>query len=439
MGRFLGAYYGAVNGKKCRVVIGKDTRLSSYNLESALAAGLTSSGADAYIMHVTTTPSVSYVTRCDGFDCGVMISASHNPYYDNGLKLLNGSGEKLQDGVVALIEDYIDGKPSALKPLGGRAEIAGEIPFASGMDIGRTVDYVAGRNRYIGHLIALSSCSFKGLKIGLDCANGSAFAIAKSVFDALGAMVTTTGCAPNGLNVNDGCGSTHIANLRRLVLEKGLDMGFAFDGDADRCICVDGDGNVIDGDGEIYILADYLDKYGGGLSERKVVATVMSNTGLLNALAGKGIGCELCDVGDRNVALKMGETGAVLGGEQSGHIIMGKYGSTGDGVVTAIKITEAVIENKQPLKRLVEGYVPMPQIYKSVAVTDKRAVISDVRLIRTVERIKSELEGRGRLIVRLSGTENVIRVMAECASERMCIEYCNTVTERICEICGKGA
>lgn len=432
----MGAYYAALNGKKCRVVIGKDTRLSSYNLESALAAGLTSSGADAYIMHVTTTPSVSYVARCDGFDCGVMISASHNPYADNGLKLINGDGEKLEDGVTALIEAYIDGLPSALKPLGKRAEIAGDVPFASGTEIGRTVDYAAGRNRYIGHLISLSSCSFKGLRIGLDCANGSAFAIAKSVFDALGASSSLSGCSPNGLNVNEKCGSTHIENLRRLVAERGLDMGFAFDGDADRCICVDSDGNVIDGDGEIYILADYLDRFGGGLSERKVVCTVMSNTGLIDALAARGVDCAVCDVGDRNVAAKMNETGAVLGGEQSGHVIMAKYGNTGDGVVTAIKLTEAVIENKQPLRKLAEGYAPKPQLYKSVAVSDKRAVVSDVRLLKAVGRVEQKLGASGRIRVRPSGTEDVIRVMAECTSERACMECLNEITEVICEISG---
>ncbi|MDE7329541.1 MAG: phosphoglucosamine mutase, partial [Clostridia bacterium] len=347
VGRVLGWYYSKKNGGKCRAVIGKDTRLSSYMLEYSLASGLTSSGCDAYILHVTTTPSVSYITRCDGFDCGIMVSASHNPYYDNGIKLLNGNGEKMEDEVISVVESYLDGD---LTPFGGE-----EIPYARGKDIGRTVDYISGRNRYIGHLISLSSCSFKGLRVGLDGANGSAWQIARSVFDALGAKTYVIGATPDGLNVNEGVGSTHIEALRGLVTENSLDVGFAFDGDADRCIAVDAKGNTVTGDEILYLSAKYL-KERGELAGNKIVCTTMSNGGLKKSLEKSGVGCIICGVGDKAVCDTMNACGAVLGGERSGHIVFSKYETTGDGLVTAIMIMEALVENKCGIERLLRGY-----------------------------------------------------------------------------------
>ena len=394
IGRILGDLFGRQRGAKCRAVIGKDTRLSSYMLEYALCAGLTASGADAYIMHVTTTPSISFIARCDKFDLGIMVSASHNPFTDNGIKIMNGQGEKIEDGVLAVIEDYLDGKFC--------------IPFARGADIGRTVDYVSGRNRYIGHLISLSTCSYKGLRIGLDAANGSAWQIAESVFDALGAKTYCIGASPDGSNVNDGVGSTHIESLVKLVKENSLDIGFAFDGDADRCICVDGRGEVVTGDEELYVLANYL-KSRGELSGNKIVCTVMSNGGLIKSLEKRGISSEISGVGDKNVCELMTSSGSVLGGERSGHVILSKYETTGDGLLTAVMIMEAVIESKQTLTDLLKGYKPLPQITLSVPVADKRAVAAI--LFEEVEKIQSSLGVR--LVVRPSGTEEVIRVMAE--------------------------
>lgn len=405
IGRILGDLFGRQRGAKCRAVIGKDTRLSSYMLEYALCAGLTASGADAYIMHVTTTPSVSYIARCDKFDLGIMVSASHNPFTDNGIKIMNGQGEKIEDGVLAVIEDYLDGKFC--------------IPFARGADIGRTVDYVSGRNRYIGHLISLSTCSYKGLRIGLDAANGSAWQIAESVFEALGAITYCIGASPDGSNVNDGVGSTHIESLVKLVKENSLDLGFAFDGDADRCICVDGRGEVVTGDEELYVLANYL-KSRGELSGNKIVCTVMSNGGLIKSLLKRGISSEISGVGDKNVCELMTSSGAVLGGERSGHVILSKYETTGDGLLTAVMIMEAVIESKQNLTDLLKGYKPLPQITLSVPVADKRAVAEI--LIEEVEKIQSSLGVR--LVVRPSGTEEVIRVMAEGESYENCVSAC---------------
>lgn len=415
VGRVIGWYFGAANGKKCRVVIGKDTRLSSYMLEYALAAGLTSSGADAYILHVTTTPSVSYVTRCDGFDCGVMISASHNPYQDNGIKLMNSRGEKMEVPVISLIEGYLSGDfPS------------GDIPFARGEKIGRTVDYVAGRNRYIGHLISLSTCSYKGLKVGLDTANGSSFMIAKSVFDALGANVYTIGANPNGLNVNRGVGSTNISALQSLVLNKSLDMGFAFDGDADRCIAVDERGNIIDGDGELYVLAKHL-KLRGELTGNKIVTTVMSNGGLKKSLALYGVECEECAVGDRFVCEKMNETGAILGGEKSGHVVFSKFETTGDGLVTALQLMEVAVAEKCAFSELMKGFTSFPQKELSIRVKAKREIAEKLKDIPQ----KIALKYGVRLIVRPSGTEEVIRVMAEGENEESICAACAEVENAI--------
>ena len=405
--------YGGKSGGRCRAVIGKDTRLSSYMLEYALAAGLTASGADAYILHVTTTPSVSYITRCDGFDCGIMISASHNPYFDNGIKIMNSNGEKLEESKIAEIEKYLDGGTD-------------KIPFASGGAIGRTVDYVSGRNRYIGHLISLSTCSYKGLRVGLDAANGSAWQIARSVFDALGAKTFVVGVSPNGTNVNDGVGSTHIERLVELVKNNSLDIGFAFDGDADRCICVDGRGEVVTGDEILYICADYLKKR-GELSGNKIVCTVLSNGGLIKSLSARGVECAVCDVGDKNVCDEMAKTGAVLGGERSGHVVFSKYESTGDGLVTAIMIMEAVVEQKQTVSELLKEYKSLPQVSVNIAVEDK--VSAAAVILKEVERVSQSLGVR--LVVRPSGTEQVVRIMAEGENYENCLAACAELRKKI--------
>ncbi len=411
VGRFLGWYFLTSRGR-CRVVIGKDTRLSSYTLEYALAAGITASGGDAYIMHVTTTPSISFVARCDGFDCGVMISASHNPYSDNGIKLLNCRGEKMERGVLELIEQYLDGE---LKVGGDRLS----LPFASGEKMGRTIDYVAGRNRYTGHLIALSANSYKGLKIGLDCANGAGYKIARNVFEALGATLSVIGDAPDGLNVNEGCGATDTRPLCRLVKERGLDAGFAFDGDADRCICVDERGQVIDGDGIMYAAALAL-KDRGELLGNRIVATVMSNGGLKESLAERGVEVVSCPVGDSFVCEKMAECGAVLGGEQSGHILFGKLENTGDGIVTALMLSEMMAERGVRASELVRGLKRLPRKLTSFKVRDKAAALGDAAVAAAVAEAEKLLGGRGRLLVRASGTESLIRVLAEGAGERDC-------------------
>lgn len=411
VGLILGYVLGRGKGK-CRAVIGKDTRLSSYMLEYSLAAGLTASGADAYILHVTTTASVSYITRCDGFDCGIMISASHNKFTDNGIKLFNAQGEKMEDKVIDVIERYLDD--------------ATALPLASGVNIGRTVDYISGRNRYIGHLIALSTCSYKGLRIGLDAANGSAFMVARSVFDALGAKTFLIGGSPNGRNINDGVGSTHIERLAELVKSNSLDMGFAFDGDADRCICVDERGEVLTGDEELYVLANSL-KSRGELAGNRVVCTVMSNGGLIKSLKNRGISCSVCNVGDKNVCDEMNVTGAVLGGERSGHIVFSKYETTGDGLVTAIMLMEAVVENKCKLSDLTKGYTSLPQVLINVAVSDRQAAIKRVESI--VEKVSGALGVR--LLVRASGTEELIRIMAEGESYENCVAACGEIRSKL--------
>lgn len=390
-------------------------------LEYALASGLTASGADAYILHVTTTPSVSYIARCDGFDCGIMISASHNPYYDNGIKLMNGQGEKLDDGAIELIERYLDGDLSVF---------GGEIPLASGDKIGRTVDYVSGRNRYIGHLISLSTCSYKGLKVGLDAANGSAFMIAKSVFEALGAKTYVIGDSPNGTNVNAGVGSTNIAALKALVRDNSLDIGFAFDGDADRCLAVDERGLELSGDEELYICADYLKKR-GELAGNSIVCTVMSNGGLIKSLGNLGISCTVCDVGDRNVCESMAAAGAVLGGERSGHIVFSKYETTGDGLVTAIMIMEALVDGKCTVSRLVKDYKPLAQKQVNIPCRDKVRAMRGIA--EAAESLKSELGVR--LVVRPSGTEELIRIMAEGENSERCALACRIIGGLVVENC----
>ena len=410
IGRYLGWYYG--RDHKARVVIGKDTRRSSYMFESALCAGLTASGADAYIMHVTTTPSVSFIARADDFDCGIMISASHNPYYDNGIKLINAQGEKMGDDVLDGIEEYIDSLAAGDKD---------PLPYAVRDGIGRTVDYAAGRNRYIGFLISLATRSYKGIKVGLDCANGSTWMMAKSVFDALGADTHVISNTPDGLNINVDCGSTHIEKLQAFVKENSLDVGFAFDGDADRCLAVDEKGNVITGDHILYVCGKYM-KDSGILGDKKIVTTVMSNMGLYKALDALGIGYEKTAVGDKYVAENMRANGHILGGEQSGHIIFGRLESSGDGILTAIKIMEAICESKQPLSVLASPVVMYPQLLKNVVVTDKDETLNCDEVKTAVKTVEEKLGTKGRVLLRKSGTEPVLRVMVEAESEEMCVD-----------------
>lgn len=431
VGRFLGWYYNKPefvknrkNGEKAKIVIGKDTRRSSYMFEYAICAGITSSGADAYILHVTSTPSVAYITRMDGFDAGVMITASHNIFYDNGIKVLNGRGEKLEDEVSQLIEAYID---HDLETLGIDGD---DIPYATRENIGCIVDYVSGRNRYVGYLISIVSHSFRDLKIGLDCANGASWNIARNVFQALGAEVHAIGIEPNGLNTNRDCGSTHIENLQKYVKDNGLDVGFAFDGDADRCICVDEKGRVVDGDKMMYILAKSLKKE-GSLKGNTVVLTIMSNSGLVKAFNEIGINTESTKVGDRFVYERMLEKDYYLGGEQSGHVIIRKYATTGDGVLTALKIAEEMIENKSPVSKLCQEVHLYPQYLKNVRVVDKKATTSDKAILAKVEEINKELNGNGRILLRESGTEPVIRIMVEADSKEICDKYINDVYQLV--------
>ena len=422
VGRYLGWYFG--QDHKARIVIGKDTRRSSYMFEYALAAGLTASGADAYLLHVTTTPSVSYVVRTEDFDCGLMISASHNPYYDNGIKVINSEGHKMEAEVEAKIEAYIDGEID-------------EIPLATKENIGRTVDYAAGRNRYIGHLISLATRSFKDMRVGLDCANGSASSVAKSVFDALGAKTYVINNEPNGVNINTNCGSTHIESLQELVKSKGLDIGFAYDGDADRCIAVDENGNVVDGDRIIYVCGKYLMEQ-GKLKDNTVVTTIMSNLGLYKACDKIGMKYEQTAVGDKYVYENMLKNGYVLGGEQSGHIIFSKHARTGDGILTSLMVMEAIIEKKQTLGTLADEVKIFPQLLKNVRVKDKKTALDNATVQAAVEKTAEELGTDGRILVRESGTEPVIRVMVEAASDEICEKYVDSVvkvieSEGLCE------
>ena len=429
VGRFLGWYYTQLkrrNGSDgpARIVIGKDTRRSSYMFEYSLVGGLVASGADAYLLHVTTTPSVAYVVRTDGFDCGIMISASHNPYYDNGIKLINGSGEKMDESIISLVEAYIDGELVAFDRQWD------ELPLARKELIGRTVDYVSGRNRYIGYLISLGMYSFKGLKVGLDCANGSSWNIAKNVFDALGAKTYVINADPDGYNINTNAGSTHIEVLQKYVIENGLDVGFAYDGDADRCLCVDEKGNIITGDHILYIYGKYR-KERGKLLGNTVVTTVMSNFGLYKAFDELGIDYAKTAVGDKYVYEYMMNNGCRLGGEQSGHIIFSKYASTGDGILTSLKIMEAMIAKKKTLSQLCEGLTIYPQILKNVKVADKAVAQADPDVQAAVAEVAAKLGDSGRILVRESGTEPKIRVMVEAESLDVCREYVDHVVETI--------
>ena len=429
VGRFLGWYYTQLKRRSgsdasARIVIGKDTRRSSYMFEYSLVGGLVASGADAYLLHVTTTPSVAYVARTDSFDCGIMISASHNPYYDNGIKLINGFGEKMDEGVIALIEAYLDGHLEAF----GKAWP--ELPLAKRDQIGRTVDYVSGRNRYIGYLISLGMYSFKGLKVGLDCANGASWNVAKAVFDALGAKTYVINADPDGYNINENAGSTHIEVLRRFVLDNGLDVGFAYDGDADRCLCVDEKGNILTGDHILYIYGSYM-KERGKLLGNTVVTTVMSNFGLYKALDELGIGYAKTAVGDKYVYEYMMMNGCRLGGEQSGHIIFSKYASTGDGILTSLKMMEVMLAKKKTMSQLCDGLTIYPQVLKNIRVSDKAAAQADSTVQTAVAHIATKLGDSGRILVRESGTEPVVRVMVEAASEDICRESVDYVINTI--------
>lgn len=416
VGRFLGWYYGQKNpGERCRVVIGKDTRRSSYMFEYSLVSGLTASGADVFLLHVTTTPSVSYVVRTEGFHCGIMISASHNPYYDNGIKVINEKGEKLEEAVITEIERYLDGKME-------------ELPLAKRDMIGRTVDFAAGRNRYIGYLISIATRSFKNRKVALDCANGSASAIAKNVFDALGAQTFVINNEPNGLNINTDCGSTHIEHLQKFVAEQGCDAGFAYDGDADRCIAVDNEGNVVDGDRIMYICGKYM-KEQGSLFNNTVVTTVMSNFGLYKAFDREGISYEKTAVGDKYVYENMAATGNCLGGEQSGHIIFSKHATTGDGILTSLKVMEVMLEKKESLAKLASEVEIYPQVLKNVRVHDKQIAQDDPAVQAEVAKVTEALGNNGRILLRQSGTEPVVRVMVEASTKEMCESYVDQVIE----------
>ena len=429
VGRFLGWYYGELKRQKgddtpAKIVIGKDTRRSSYMFEYSIVGGLTASGADAYLLHVTTTPSVAYIARVDEFDCGIMISASHNPYYDNGIKLINGNGEKMDEETISLVEDYIDGK---LEVFGQKWE---EVPFAHREHIGCTVDYISGRNRYVGYLISLGMYSFRGMKVGLDCANGSSWNIAKSVFDALGAKTYVINASPDGTNINMNAGSTHIEGLCKYVVENGLDVGFAYDGDADRCLCVDEKGNVISGDHILYIYGAYM-KERGKLLNNTVVTTVMSNFGLYKAFDEQGIGYAKTAVGDKYVYEYMAKNGCRIGGEQSGHIIFSKYASTGDGILTSLKMMEVMLAKKVPMSKLAEPLKIYPQVLENVRVTDKKAAQNDPAVQEAVKAVAEALGDTGRILVRESGTEPVVRVMVEAADHDTCQKYVSQVVEVI--------
>lgn len=418
VGRFLGWYYGQkTKADRCRIVIGKDTRRSSYMFEYSLVSGLTASGADVYLLHVTTTPSVSYVVRTEEFDCGIMISASHNPYYDNGIKVINGRGEKLEEETIEKIESYLDGE-------------MGEIPFAKRDAIGRTVDYAAGRNRYIGYLISLATRSFKNMRVGLDCANGSASAIAKNVFDALGAETHVINNTPDGLNINTNCGSTHIEGLQKYVLENHLDVGFAYDGDADRCLAVDSEGKLVDGDKILYVCGKYM-KEQDTLVNNTVVTTVMSNFGLYKAFEREGISYEKTAVGDKYVYENMSQNGHCLGGEQSGHIIFSKHATTGDGILTSLKLMEVILEKKETLAKLADEVQIYPQVLKNVRVKDKEAAQADRDVQAEVQKVSDALGDTGRILVRPSGTEPLIRVMVEAPTDEICGKYVAQVVEMI--------
>ena len=420
VGRYIGWYYGQQHDdKRAKIIIGKDTRRSSYMLEAALTAGITSSGSDAYLLHVTTTPSVSYCCRTDGFDCGIMISASHNPFYDNGIKIMRANGQKIEAEIEEKIEAYIDGEIE-------------EIPLAEREAIGNVVDYAAGRNRYIGYLMTIPTRAFNGMKVGLDCANGASWNIARSVFEALGAKVYIINNQPDGLNINTNCGSTHIDMLKKYVLDNGLNVGFAYDGDADRCLAVDELGNEVNGDQIMYLCGKYL-KESGKLDGNTIVTTIMSNMGLYKACEAIGIRTEKTNVGDKYVAENMMANGFVLGGEQSGHIIFAKYATTGDGILTSLMVLMTMLEKKLPLSMLAGEMKMYPQCLKNVVVKDKEAAQKNPAVLKGVEEVNKALAGDGRMLLRASGTEPKIRVMVEAKTDEICEKYVDQLIEVIKE------
>lgn len=407
VGRYIGWYYGQNHEDgRARIIIGKDTRRSSYMLEAALTAGITSSGSDAYLLHVTTTPSVSYCCRTDGFDCGIMISASHNPFYDNGIKIMRANGQKIEAEIEEKIEAYIDGEID-------------EIPLAEREAIGNVIDYAAGRNRYIGYLMTVPTRAFNGMKIGLDCANGASWNIARSVYEALGAKVYVINNTPDGLNINTNCGSTHIDNLKKFVLDNGLNVGFAYDGDADRCLAVDELGNEVNGDQIMYLCGKYM-KETGRLDGNTIVTTIMSNMGLYKACEAIGIRTEKTAVGDKYVAENMMANGFMIGGEQSGHIIFAKYATTGDGILTSLMIMMTMLDKKLPLSMLAGEMKMYPQCLKNVVVKDKEEAQKNPVVLKAVEEVTKSLGGDGRILLRASGTEPKIRVMVEAKSDELC-------------------
>ncbi len=417
IGRFLGDYFNKKNGYNGKIVIGKDTRRSSYMFEDALSAGITSSGSNAHLLHVTPTPSVSYIARSEDFDCGVMITASHNPYYDNGIKIIDANGEKMKDDFLEKLEAYIDSDIN-------------DIDLAVGEDIGRTVDFIGGRNRYIAFLIQTVDKSFEGMKVGLDCANGASFTIAKPVYDALGADTYVMNDRPNGFNINVDAGSTHIEYLQKFVLENNLDVGFAFDGDADRCIAVDNEGNVVDGDSILYICAKHM-KDEGKLPSNTVVTTVMSNIGLYKAFDNLGINYEKTQVGDKYVHQTMDENDYEIGGEQSGHVIFRKYATTGDGILTSLRIMEAIIDQKSDLKSLTRDLKIYPQLMLNVRVKDKDATLNNEVVKEKIEEVSNRLADTGRVLVRASGTEPLVRVMVEAETDKLAKDSCNEIVDTI--------
>ncbi len=418
VGRYLGWYYGQNHeDHRARIIIGKDTRRSSYMLEDALCAGLNSSGADAYLLHVTTTPSVSYCCRTDGFDCGIMISASHNPFYDNGIKIMRANGQKIEAEIEKKVEAYIDGK-------------IGELPYAIEAAIGSTIDYSSGRNRYIGYLMTIPSRAFNGYRVGLDCANGASSMIAKSVFEALGAKTVVINNEPNGVNINDNCGSTHIEKLQELVKEKGLNVGFAYDGDADRCLAVDENGNVVNGDQIMYLCGKHM-RETGQLDHDMIVTTVMTNLGFYKTCRAAGLKYQQTDVGDKYVAENMLTNGYVLGGEQSGHIIFGKYATTGDGILTSLMVMQTMIEKKMPLSMMADEMKIYPQVLKNIKVHDKKLTLANEKVKESVEAAKKGLGDSGRILVRESGTEPKIRVMVEADTTQECEKWVDSVIDVI--------
>ena len=423
IGRFLGWYYSKDrDAHEAKILVGKDTRLSCYMLEYALLSGIAASGADAYNMHVTTTPSVAYITKTQFFDCGIMISASHNPYFDNGIKLFSSLGDKMNDDFLLMVEEYID-----------RPDTEEDIPLATKDRIGKVIDYLDARIMYSGFLTTAVHTPLGGLKVVLDTANGASYALAPAVFKRLGANVTVINNSPDGTNINKNAGSTHIKGLVNKVLETGADVGFAYDGDGDRCIAVDKSGAIINGDRVMYIWATWL-KSQGKLVTNTVVTTVMSNMGLYKALEEEGILYTQTKVGDRYVHEYMMEHGNIIGGEQSGHIIVNDYLNSGDGILTSLLLSEVMVKTDKTLSVLSEKMSDYPQVLVNVIVSDKNATMEDERVKDAVKEAEKKLDGKGRVLVRASGTEPVVRVMSEAKEQKDAEEAVSEVVEKLREL-----